>query len=222
MGTTAAQKINSAYRHLRTDSAGTFAGLALTRLHGFVFGACAFAIKAWWARRLCMRLGRRARIHWSAAITGHARIAAGDDLFVGLNCHLKSLEDCRRASVPNLQIGNRVFINDGTIIDANYLISIGDDTMFGPFCLLIDSNHDFSDCGRPIRDQSSSYDAVSIGTGCWIGAHVVILPGVNIGRHTVIAANSTVTRDIPPFCVAAGSPAQVIRRIASDEHAAST
>jgi acetyltransferase-like isoleucine patch superfamily enzyme len=53
---------------------------------------------------------------------------------------------------------------------------------------------------------------VRIGDGSWLGHGTVVLPGVTIGRHVVIGANSVVTDDIPDRCVAAGSPARVIRR----------
>jgi acetyltransferase-like isoleucine patch superfamily enzyme len=209
----AAQKIRSIVRHLRDDSPRALSGLALTRLGELVFRYYACPIRALWTRILNMELGRRSRIYPSAAITGHARISAGDDLFLGRRCHLKSMADCLGDGRRNLRIGHRVFINEGTILDANYSISIGDDTMLGPYCLVIDSNHDFGSDTLPIRDQGCTYEPVSIGKGCWIGAHVVILAGVTIGDHSVVAANSTVCRDVPPDCVAAGTPAREIRRL---------
>ena len=59
---------------------------------------------------------------------------------------------------------------------------------------------------------------VSIGNGCWIGGGVIILPGVHIGDGSVIGAGSVVTRDIPPYSLAAGNPCRVIRKITEKDH----
>lgn len=196
-------------------SGGIHAVLGHTLEHGldYMIIRPRYALKAFWARLLCMKLGPNARIDWTAKITGYERIAAGRNLFVGRYCHLKSSADCRAAGEPNLVIGRDVFFNDGVIIDANFQVVIGDNTLFGPACLVIDGNHRFNDLERTILEQGNEYHPVKIGNHCWIGGHVVILSGVTIGDRSVIAANSTVTRSIPPCSVAVGTPARVIRQI---------
>lgn len=198
-----------------TKSRGIRAVIGRTLIRGldYLIVRPRYALTAAWARLLCMGLGPNARIDWTTKITGHERIAAGRNLFVGRNCHLKSMADCRGARAPNLVIGDSVFINDGTIIDANFQVTIGDHTIIGPACVVIDSNHRFDDLDHTVLEQGSDYLPVKIGSHCWVGAHVIILPGVTIGDRAVIAANSTVTRSIPERSVAAGTPARVIRPI---------
>jgi acetyltransferase-like isoleucine patch superfamily enzyme len=77
---------------------------------------------------------------------------------------------------------------------------------------ITDQNHGYEDVTRPISQQSQPELPVVIGDGSWLGHGAVVLPGVTIGKHVVIGANSVVTKDIPDFSVAVGSPAKVIRQ----------
>ena len=74
-------------------------------------------------------------------------------------------------------------------------------------------NHNFEDTTRRIDQQGVSTKPVVIGDDVWIGANAVILPGVTIGPHSVVAAGAVVTRDVPPGCVVGGVPAKVIRQL---------
>jgi acetyltransferase-like isoleucine patch superfamily enzyme len=77
---------------------------------------------------------------------------------------------------------------------------------------ITDQNHGYTDLSRPISQQSQPERPVVIGNGSWLGHGSIVLPGVTIGEHVVIGANSVVTRDIPSFSVAVGSPAKVVRK----------
>ena len=77
---------------------------------------------------------------------------------------------------------------------------------------ITDQNHGYEDVSRPISQQSQPERAVVIGDGSWLGYGTVVLPGVTIGKHVVIGANSVVTHNIPDYSVAVGSPARVVRR----------
>ncbi len=113
---------------------------------------------------------------------------------------------------PNIDIGDNVFIGRGSIIDSNLSIVIGSDTFVAPYCFITDTAHNFSDPIVPIRLQGCNYKAVEIGEDVWLGAHAIVLAGVKIGRGCVVGANSVVTRDLPPYVVAVGAPARIIRR----------
>jgi acetyltransferase-like isoleucine patch superfamily enzyme len=77
-----------------------------------------------------------------------------------------------------------------------------------------DANHRFDDPDRPITWQGfSTKGPTRIGDNVWCGANVVITSGVTVGERCVIGANSVVTTDIPPFSIAAGAPAKVLRRV---------
>lgn len=91
-------------------------------------------------------------------------------------------------------------------------LEIGNDVMMGPDVVIITSNHDISRTDVPMRLQGTlPSKKVIICNDVWIGARVVILPGVTIGNGCVIAAGSVVTHDIPDYVIAGGIPAKVIR-----------
>lgn len=74
-------------------------------------------------------------------------------------------------------------------------------------------NHNFQDSGRKIDEQGITTVPVSIEDDIWIGANAVILPGVTIGQHSVVAAGAVVTKNVPPHSLVAGVPAKIIRQI---------
>jgi acetyltransferase-like isoleucine patch superfamily enzyme len=74
-------------------------------------------------------------------------------------------------------------------------------------------NHNFSDANKRIDEQGVSTSPVTIEDDVWIGANTVILPGVTIGEHCVVAAGAVVTKDVPPHSLVAGVPAKVIKKI---------
>jgi acetyltransferase-like isoleucine patch superfamily enzyme len=110
-------------------------------------------------------------------------------------------------------------------------VTIGDYTRIGIHCTVIGPvcighhvnlaqgitvtalNHNFADTNRRIDEQGISTKPVVIGDDVWIGANAVILPGVTIGRHVVVAAGAVVTKDVPDSCVVAGIPAKVVKKL---------
>ena len=74
-------------------------------------------------------------------------------------------------------------------------------------------NHNFSDTNKRIDEQGVSTNPVTIEDDVWVGANAVILPGVTIGKHCVVAAGAVVTKDVPPHSLVAGVPAKVIKQI---------
>jgi len=107
-----------------------------------------------------------------------------------------------------LKIGERVFINQGVTVVAQHSIKIGDDTQIGDFTAVYDSNYHRVD---PEHDVLCA--PVVIGANVWLGRGTVVLPGSNIGDHTVVAAGSVVIGDLPSCVLAAGNPAQVVREL---------
>jgi acetyltransferase-like isoleucine patch superfamily enzyme len=113
---------------------------------------------------------------------------------------------------PCVIIGENVYVNRYTIIDASSHVEIGRDTMIGPHCYITDHDHGFS-----IGDLPGQTDLVNaptkIGERCWLGAGVIVLKGVEIGSGTVVAAGAVVTRSLPEGVVAAGVPARITKSI---------
>lgn len=118
-------------------------------------------------------------------------------------------------STVNNGVGD-VLIGDNTLIGmSNVLIGpvhIGNNVIFAQNVVASGLNHEYRDISLPIHEQPVTTAPIVVEDDCWIAANVVLTSGVTIGRHSVIAAGSVVTKDIPPFTVAAGNPAKPIRR----------
>ena len=111
---------------------------------------------------------------------------------------------------PGLTLGNR----SGIGIDCEVYgpVTIGNDVMMGPEVVIYTSGHRFDRTDIPMEEQGSTEpQPVHIGNDVWIGRRVMIMPGVTIGDGCVIGAGAVVTKDIPPYSVAGGVPAKVIR-----------
>jgi acetyltransferase-like isoleucine patch superfamily enzyme len=110
-----------------------------------------------------------------------------------------------------LVIGNNVTINHYTIIDSSFgEIKIGSNVIIGPFNMIRASNHEYLDADVLIRNQGHRYGKITIGNDVWIGGGVRILPNVNVGDGSVIAAGAVVTNDVEEYTVVAGIPARKI------------
>ena len=107
-----------------------------------------------------------------------------------------------------LAVGRGCWINVGCHLELHDEIRIGDEVAIGHDVLVMTATHTI---GRRVRRAGALTTApVTIGDGAWIGARSVVLPGVRIGEGAIVSAGSTVTADVPPHSVVAGSPAQVV------------
>ncbi|MFN8133234.1 MAG: acyltransferase [Solirubrobacteraceae bacterium] len=113
-----------------------------------------------------------------------------------------------------IRIGSGTFLNRNVMVAAVSLVEIGDHCMLANGCFVTDGNHRFDDPDAPVPWQGfDSKGPTRIGDNVWCGANVVVTSGVTIGQRTVVGANSVVTQDLPPFSIAAGAPARVLRTI---------
>jgi len=146
-------------------------------------------------------------------------ISIGEDTLIGpgvaLSAGMVPGQEC--ITNPVVSIGDRCLIGKGSGIVGHFSITIGNDVWTGHHVYITDQNHGYEDVSVPISKQSQPERAVIIGDGSWLGHGSIILPGVTIGEHVVIGANSVVTRNIPSFSVAVGSPARVIRQYVESE-----
>ncbi|WP_170297790.1 hypothetical protein [Paracoccus litorisediminis] len=111
----------------------------------------------------------------------------------------------------SIRIGNNSVIGIGSWLQGSGKIEIGDDVIIGPYAAIVSTNHQYEDVSVPIAKQPLTTGAITIENDVWIGAHVTVAMNVRIGAHSIIGANSFVNSDIPPYSVAVGSPARVIR-----------
>ena len=159
--------------------------------------------------------GQRSLIMWKpTTIFNEQYISIGEDTLIGegvaLSAGMVPGQEC--ISSPVVTIGDRCLIGRGSGIVGHFSIIIGNDVWTGHHVYITDQNHGYEDITKPISQQTQPERAVVIGDGSWLGYGAVVLPGVTIGTHCVIGANSVVTSDIPDFSVAVGVPARVIRR----------
>jgi acetyltransferase-like isoleucine patch superfamily enzyme len=107
-------------------------------------------------------------------------------------------------------IGDRTKIGlSNTIIGP---VTIGNDIRLAQNITLSGLNHNYEDVSMPIHVQGVSTAPIIIEDETWIGANVVVVAGVTIGKHSIVAAGSIVTKDIPPYSVAVGNPARVLKK----------
>lgn len=110
-----------------------------------------------------------------------------------------------------VRVGRNVYANFGLTLVDDTTITIGDYTMIGPNVTLAAAGHPVL---PELREQGLQYNApVVIGRNCWLGAGVLVMPGVTIGDNTVVGAGSVVTKDLPANVVAVGNPCRVLRSI---------
>ena len=141
-----------------------------------------------------------------------ARFAMLKEMFaeVGEGCYIESPLHANWGG-KHVHFGKFVYANFGlTMVDDTH-IYVGDNTMFGPHVTLATAGHPIT---PELRRAGLQYNMpVRIGNNCWLGAGVVVLPGVTIGDNTVVGAGSVVTKDLPANVVAVGNPCRVLRPI---------
>jgi acetyltransferase-like isoleucine patch superfamily enzyme len=160
---------------------------------------CRQWVKARWALRKVGRVGR------NALVLGRPTVDA-TDLEIGND--FKIWSGHRQTLISGwgrIRIGERVFVNCGTVLLAVLEVTIGDDVALANEVYIMDSN------SHGVEGRAHVEAPVRIGDGTWVGARAMILPGVTIGKRVVVAAGSVVTRDVPDDVLVAGNPARVVR-----------
>ncbi|MBZ4646265.1 MAG: galactoside O-acetyltransferase [Clostridia bacterium] len=111
----------------------------------------------------------------------------------------------------NRKVGNNSGL--GSNAQIGRYTTIGDDVMMGPNVTIITRNHKYQDINVPMRLQGyQDYEPVIIEDDVWIGRQVIILPGVHIGKGSIIGAGSVVTKNVDPYSVVGGTPARLINK----------
>lgn len=113
-----------------------------------------------------------------------------------------------------VSLASHVHINSGEKGE----IIIGNNCLIGPFTVIRAEDHCYDSIDLAIRDQGHKPGLINLCEDCWICAHVTITRNVTIGKGSVIGANSVVTHDIPPYSVAVGAPAKVIKKRGSSKN----
>ena len=163
-------------------------------------------------------------------ILNAAHIHIGDDVSLGPGCMLNALrrypgpfmrgapEVEEQTFEPSIRLGSRVSATGYLTIGAAESVTIEDDALLASHIFISDNLHGMGSVDLPYKYQPLDRIApVVIGRGCWIGEHVVVMPGVTIGEMSVVGAGSIVTKSLPPRTVAVGSPARVIKQWSDEQ-----
>jgi acetyltransferase-like isoleucine patch superfamily enzyme len=177
-------------------------------------------------------------VHWMIIPTGQARPRTWVSLFVNPFYHKRGKGSVIRRQTRidvlpynKFELGDHSTIEDFSTINngvgdviigsetrigiANVLIGpvrVGNNVIFAQNIVASGLNHEYKDVAVPISKQAVSMGLITVEDDCWIGANAVLTAGVTIGKHSVIAGGAVVTKDIPPYSVAVGNPARVIKQ----------
>lgn len=117
---------------------------------------------------------------------------------------------CYFGDGKRLEIGARSQLGQNARLNGS--IIIGDDVLMGPDVVMMATSHAYCDIKLPMISQGEAEERpILIGNDVWIGTRVIILPGVNIGSHSIVAAGSVVTKSFPEYSLIGGNPARLIK-----------
>jgi maltose O-acetyltransferase len=165
-------------------------------------------VNARWRLRHAQLLGPRIRLRGRPVVVTRGDIVIGDR--VQLISTVARLELAAEAGA-RLEIGARTLINFGSQLVALERVTIGERCLIGTHCVITDTAFHNVDPDRRLEPPVA--EPVEIGDNVWLGARVIVLPGVTIGNDSAIGAGSVVTRNIPPRSLAVGVPARVVREL---------
>ena len=140
-------------------------------------------------------------------------LSIGDDTLIGPNVCLTAGINGEQEMLtsPVVAIGRKCVIGRGSHIIGHWSIVLGDQIQTGPYVYITDQNHSYTNPDEPVGWQTPTEAAVRIGSGSWLGANVVILPGTVLGENTTVAAGAVVRGTFPSHVVLGGVPAKVLR-----------
>ena len=145
-------------------------------------------------------------------------IVCGDNVTIGAYATIKPSNYYGYDIGEGLRIGDNSNVGRYSYVGCSGLITIGRNVMISPRVSFHAENHNFDDPHIPMRDQGVSRAPIVVEDDCWIASNAIVLAGVTIGRGSVVAAGSVVTRDVAPYSVVAGIPAQVMKSRRGDAH----
>jgi acetyltransferase-like isoleucine patch superfamily enzyme len=153
-----------------------------------------------------IELGDDTRVESFVALT----VSPGGRIQIGSGCELRSFARLE-ADTGFIVIGNNCSVNPFCLLSGYGGLQIGNDVRIASHCVVLSSTHRYDDATLPIQAQGVVREGTEIGDDVWLGSHVVVVAGVRIGAHSIIGAGAVVLDEIPPFAVAAGVPARVVR-----------
>lgn len=156
--------------------------------------------------------GKKSFIREHRLIHGKKYISIKENVKIYPYCRLECYDEyCGKKYNPSIVISNNVMINRNFTCLSAGNVFIGSNCSFGSNCFITNENHGTNPKLNYLYQPLLTKDVV-IDENCWIGEKTIILPGVHIGKNSIVGAGSVVTRDIPEYSIAVGNPAKVIKR----------
>ena len=146
----------------------------------------------------------------------NALSAKGINIGDNFSIHRNSIIECTGVISDlgeSLSIGDNVGIAQCCFIQVRGEVVIGNNVIFGPGVSLFSENHNFADVTKFINQQGVSRKGITIEDGVWLASGVRVLDGVTVGKNSVVAAGSVVTKNVPPFSLYGGVPARLIKNL---------
>ncbi|MDN5554335.1 acyltransferase [Prevotella sp.] len=159
-------------------------------------------------------LGKNWRKHVFVTLINPKSIYFGDNIEVRKGAIIQAVTNYSGINFnPKIIIGNGTYIGRQNYLAAINKIFVGENVLFAANVYVTDHDHGYKDVMTTIASQPlCSKGPVIIEDECWLGYGCVILSGVHIGKHSVVAAKAVVTKDVPPYSIVAGNPAKVLKR----------
>ena len=201
---------------------------AITLLCLSVPGALGLFLRMKLYPRLLGRVGRNVTFGQNVVLRHPHKIRIGNDVHIDDNCLL----DAKGADNDGITIGNGVFVGRNTIVSckngdieiddrANIgfnceifsggHVRLGKNTLVAAYTYLVGGDHLHDRTDAPVLDQARVAQGIDVDDNVWLGAHVVVADGARIGHDAIVGAGAVVRGEIPPFQIAAGVPAQIVR-----------
>lgn len=140
-------------------------------------------------------------------------------LLAGAGKNLRISEAVKLANPSNITIGDECYLGDGVQIYAwKERVTLGNHVLIAAGAKMITRKHGFADIKAPIAGQGYTHAPIVIEDDVWIGFQAIILPGVTIGKGSIVGAGAVVTKSIEPFSIVGGIPARLIRKRVKDEN----
>lgn len=131
-------------------------------------------------------------------------------LFTRIGGHVNIEQGARFGTGENIEIGNYSGLGRNCLVSGR--VQIGNNVMIGPDVMFLARRHRFDRTDMPMSAQGEGeMRAIVIGDDVWIGARVLILPGVTVGEGAIVGAGAVVTKNVPPFAIVGGNPARIIK-----------
>ncbi|HSH88949.1 MAG TPA: acyltransferase [Ramlibacter sp.] len=181
----------------------------LARIEARWGGPARTALERWRAqlwRLRGARLGAKTQVGVRCVIEQPWRLASGERVRIEHGAYIKLV-----GAQASVTLGDATFIGCGCELDISQALTIGSHVLIAPGCFITDHGHRHA-AGVHIDAQGVDARPVRIGNDVWLGARVVVLPGVTIGDGAIVGAGAVVTRDVAPGAVVAGVPAVPIGR----------